>query len=186
MSATFETHRFLLRPREPADYDACLAMDRDPTVVRYVAKPWSNAEEHVTFLRRRIAEAFPAGLGYWSILPKDQKDDFLGWVMLCPTSVARGGIEIGWRLKRAAWGRGIATEAAQPILAQGVATAKLEQVVADIHPDNLGSMRVAEKLGLRFAGMVDYDGEPARRYRITREMYEKVPVGVQRNSKKTT
>lgn len=154
------------------DFDACVAMDRDPEVIRFVGPPWSNDAEHLAFLRRRIAMTYPAGMGYWSAFPQDAPTDFLGWVMLCPTSLGDSGVEIGWRLKRSAWGRGIATEAARPILRQGFATATLEQVVADIHPDNHGSIRVAEKLGLSFTGMVDYAGEAARRYSISRAAFE--------------
>ena len=174
---TFETPRLFLRPRDAGDYDACLAMDRDPEVIRYVGAPWSDEEEHVAFLRRRIAADYPAGLGYWSVFPKEDRSDFLGWVMLCPTSGANAEVEIGWRLKRAAWGRGYATEAGAPILALGFTEAKLDEVVADIHPDNRGSIRVAEKIGLRYAGLVDYDGTPARRYGVTREDFIRPVAG---------
>jgi RimJ/RimL family protein N-acetyltransferase len=168
---SFETPRLVLRPRGPQDFDACLAMDRDPEVIRYVAKPWSNAEEHIAFLTRRLAERFAPGLGYWTIAPKDDPTGFLGWIMLCPCTVAGAEVEIGWRLPRAAWGHGFATEAARPILAQGFRRAAMSWAVADIHSDNHASMRVAEKIGLRFTGMVDGYGDPARRYSITREAF---------------
>lgn len=140
------------------EYDACLAMDRDPEVIRFVGPPWTNDREHQAFLHQRIELSYPEGMGYRSIFPRDDPRNFLGWIMLCPTSVERGGVEIGWRLKRSAWGQGYATEAAV-----------LDNVVADIHPDNVGSIRVAEMIGLLFAGMVDYGGEAARRYRMRRE-----------------
>jgi RimJ/RimL family protein N-acetyltransferase len=170
---SFETARLLLRPRGPQDFDACLAMDGDPEVVRYVAKPWSNAEQHLAFLTRRLAERFAPGLGYWTITPKDDRTRFLGWIMLCPCTVAGAEVEIGWRLPRAAWGRGFATEAAQPVLAQGFRTATMQAVVADIDGRNEASIRVAEKIGLRFTGMVDYPGGPARRYSVTREEFSR-------------
>src|SRR3546814_1884142 len=106
----FETSRLLLRPRTPEDFDACLVMDRDPEVIRYVGAPWSNSDEHVAFLRRRLAERFPTGLGYWAIAPREEPAAFLGWVMLCPCTVAGAEVEIGWRLIRAAWGRGYRSE----------------------------------------------------------------------------
>ncbi|MPZ11412.1 MAG: GNAT family N-acetyltransferase [Kiloniellaceae bacterium] len=168
---SFETARLLLRPRRPEDFDACLALDGDPEVVRYVGAPWRNAAEHLAFLRRRLETSYPPGLGYWAVVPRDDRDRFLGWVMLHPCGVAGAEVEIGWRLNRAAWGRGYATEAAAPILAQGFKHAAMKEVVADIHPDNAASMRVAEKIGLRFTGMADYYGEPARRYSITREEF---------------
>src|SRR3546814_2248697 len=73
----FETSRLLLRPRTPEDFDACLVMDRDPEVIRYVGAPWSNSDEHVAFLRRRLAERFPTGLGYWAIAPREEPAAFL-------------------------------------------------------------------------------------------------------------
>lgn len=154
------------------DFDACLAMDRDPEVIRFVGPLWSNDQEHLAFLRQRITMAFPEGMGYWSVFPQDAPTEFLGWIMLCPTSTGDEGVEIGWRLKRSVWGRGIATEAAAPVLRHGFAAAALAQVVADIHPNNHNSIRVAEKLGLSFAGMVDYGGEAARRYCISRTVFE--------------
>ncbi|MEO3429145.1 GNAT family N-acetyltransferase [Pelagibius sp. CAU 1746] len=182
---TCRTERLILRPRGPADFEACLEMDSDPEVIRYVGPPWSNEEEHRDFLRRRIEARYPPGLGYWSIFAKDDPTRFLGWVMLHPYSVAGAEVEIGWRLRRDAWGRGYATEAAAPVLAQGFAKADMTGIVADIHPDNHGSIRVAEKIGLSFTGMVDHDGEAARRYGIDRATFaaRRAAAGAQPNSK---
>jgi RimJ/RimL family protein N-acetyltransferase len=168
---SFETLRLALRPRDPGDFQACLAMDGDPEVIRYVGPPWCNEQEHYTFLKERIETVCPPGLGYWSVLPKDDPTQFLGWIMLYPCTVAGAEVEIGWRFNRAAWGKGYASEAAAPILAQGFRNAEMTAVVADIHPDNRASIRVAEKIGLGFSGIVLYDGEPARRYSVTREAF---------------
>jgi RimJ/RimL family protein N-acetyltransferase len=169
---SFATARLLLRPRSLDDFAACRAMDRDPEVIRYVGPPWSNEEEHLAFLRRRIETVYPPGLGYWTIAPKEDPLRFLGWVMLCPCTVAGAEVEIGWRLVRAAWGSGYATEAAATILAQGFRSTAMSWVVADIHPENAASLRVAGKIGLRFTGVVDYHGAPARRYSITRAQFQ--------------
>jgi len=171
MMESFETRRLLLRPRRPGDFEACRLMDGDPEVIRYVGAPWSNEAEHLAFLRRRIDMVFPPGLGYWTLVPRDDPAGFLGWVMLCPWDVAGAEVEFGWRLPRAAWGHGYATEAALPILAQGFRNADFSWVVADIHPANHASLRVAEKIGLSFSGLVDYHGEPARRYSLTRDAW---------------
>ncbi len=164
---TLETARLILRPRKPGDFDACLAMDSDPEVIRYVGPPWRDAQEHRAFLRQRMAATYPPGLGYWSVLPKDDPEQFLGWIMLCPCTVAGAEVEIGWRFNHSAWGKGYASKAAAPILAQGFRNAGMTEVVADIDPENRASMRVAEKLGLTFTGTVLYEGKPARRYSIT-------------------
>lgn len=171
---TLETARLILRPRDMSDFEACVALDSDPEVIRYVAAPWRNEAEHLAFLKQRIAMRYPPGQGYWSIFAKQDPTAFLGWVMLCPCHVAGAEVEIGWRLNRAAWGRGYATEAAAPILAEGFAEGDMREIVADIHPDNHASLRVAEKIGLVFTGMVDYHGEPARRHAITRTTFEAI------------
>ena len=46
----FETPRLLLRPRCMEDFDACLAMDRDPDVTRYIQGPWADPEKHRRFV----------------------------------------------------------------------------------------------------------------------------------------
>jgi RimJ/RimL family protein N-acetyltransferase len=176
----FETARLLLRPRRPEDFDACLAMDSDPEVIRYVGAPWRNATEHLAFLRQRLAASYPPGLGYWAVAPRDDPQRFLGWVMLHPCTVAGAEVEIGWRLNRAAWGHGYATEAAAPILAQGFRNAAMAETVADIHPENIASMRVAEKIGLTYKGVVDYQGAPARRYSLTREAFRRADPAARR------
>ncbi|MGD1877533.1 MAG: GNAT family N-acetyltransferase [Kiloniellaceae bacterium] len=179
---SFETARLILRPRALSDFDACVVLDSDPEVIRYIGAPWSNEEEHLAFLRERLTMPYRPGLGYWAVAARNAPDDFLGWVMLCPCSVAGAEVEIGWRLSRAAWGHGYATDAAAPILAQGFKNADMREIVADIHPDNHASMRVAEKIGLTFKGMVDYHGEPARRYTITRDAFSVGPPGQPNNN----
>ena len=92
---TSETPRLFLRPRSAGDFNPCLAIDRDLQMIRYVGPLWSNDEKHVAFLRERIETVYPAGLGYWSIFPRQDRSGFLGWVMLCPTAVAGAEVEIG-------------------------------------------------------------------------------------------
>ena len=76
-------------------------------------------------------------------------------------------VEIGWRLRRAAWGQGLATEAARPLIAHAFDRLKLARIIADIHPDNLGSRRVAEKLGLTPVAAVTKPGTAYLRYELT-------------------
>ncbi|WP_168220351.1 GNAT family N-acetyltransferase [Azospirillum thermophilum] len=165
MLPRLETDRLLLRARTPEDYDACLAMDSVPGMLRYVGAPVSP-EEHARFLTDRFAARFPPGLGYWTILPKQEPAGFLGWVCLLPAE--DGGpvrsAEIGWRIPKPAWGRGYAPEAAAAVLRHARETLSLARVIATIHPDNDQSFRVAEKIGLRFAGGGEYCGEPCVLY----------------------
>ncbi|MCB5204684.1 GNAT family N-acetyltransferase [Neorhizobium sp. T786] len=149
MLPTFETERLLLRPRTMGDFDACLAMDCDLEVTKFILGPWLNSAEHESFLKQRIQHPYGRGLGYWSIFPKHNSDEFMGWVLLTPEDVTAPEIEIGWRLNRKAWGKGYATEAALPILNHAFKTVGINRVIADIDPHNSASIRVAEKIGMR-------------------------------------
>jgi RimJ/RimL family protein N-acetyltransferase len=158
---TFTTARLTLRPRTLADLDACLAMDRDPLVTKFIHGPWADPLAHHAFVEARIRHAYPTGMGYWSILASAR---FIGWILLTPLDLHGPEIEIGWRLVRAAWGRGYATEAARPVLDHAVHTLGLRRVVADIDPANTGSISVAGKLGLVPDGTSLYVGRTVIRY----------------------
>ncbi|WP_339951285.1 GNAT family N-acetyltransferase [uncultured Albimonas sp.] len=169
----FETPRLRLRPRRREDLADCLAMDRDPEVTRWIPGPWDDPAAHEAFVRARIEAEHGEGLGYWVIHERAAPERFLGWILLIPEDpgdavapaggagprpvggadglarAAPGEVEIGWRLARAAWGRGIATEAALPVARHAFATLGLPRLAADIATGNAGSRRVAEKIGMR-------------------------------------
>jgi RimJ/RimL family protein N-acetyltransferase len=95
---------------------------------------------------------------------RDDPESFVGWTLLIPQDALGPEIEIGWRLRREAWGQGLAAEAARPVLRHAFVTLKLPEVVADIDPANAASLKVAEKLGLGLRGTVLHQDKPALRY----------------------
>ncbi len=142
------------------DLDACLAMDRDPAVTRFISGPWTDPVAHRGFVEARIRHPYPSGMGYWLI----GAPDFAGWILLTPLDLAGPEIEIGWRLVRAAWGKGYATEAARPVLDHALRPLRVPEVIADIDPDNAASVAVARKIGLNPAGTMPYAGRTVTRY----------------------
>jgi RimJ/RimL family protein N-acetyltransferase len=164
MQPTFKTDRLVLRPRSLADTEACLAMDRDPEVTRFVSGPWSDPAAHRAFIEARTLGPYAPGLGYWAIRRRDDPGSLVGWALLIPLDTVGPEIEIGWRLRREAWGQGLAAEAARPVLRHAFVTLKLPEVVADIDPANAASLKVAEKLGLGLKGTVLNQDKPALRY----------------------
>jgi RimJ/RimL family protein N-acetyltransferase len=161
---SFATPRLTLRPRVMEDLEACLAMDRDPEVTRFIAGPWDDPVAHRAFVEARIHGRYPPGMGYWTIIAPE---GFAGWVLLTPLDLEGPEIEIGWRLVRAAWGRGYATEAARPVLSHALATLGLAKVVAIINPENARSVGVARKIGMRLAGPTSYQGKQAHLFVAT-------------------
>ncbi len=171
MPATLSTQRLAMTPRSMADLEACLAMDRDPLVTQYIAGPWADPGDHRQFVLNRIRTQYPRGLGYWSVrLHGDSA--FLGWILLIPYDAFAGEVEIGWRFTRATWGHGYAPEAAQAVLEHAFAERGLDEVVADIHPANIASIRVAEKIGMRYVGDRRVDGQPLKSYRAARPAHQ--------------
>jgi RimJ/RimL family protein N-acetyltransferase len=173
----FETPRLQLRPRSLADTEACLAMDSEPDVVRFVPEVLrficgreADAAAHRAFIDERTRGPYPRGLGYWTICPRADANAFLGWVLLIPVDAEGPEVEIGWRLRPSAWGRGYASEAAAVLLPHGLVSLGLPEVVADIDPANLGSIRVAEKIGLRRRGPTP-QWESLVRYALNREEF---------------
>lgn len=167
MSLIFETERLSIRPRTVADFESCLAMDRNPEVTKHIAGPWDDRAAHERFLEDRIQRNFGEGLGYWSIFSKADPGQFLGWILLIPYDGLGPKIEIGWRLNRLAWGKGYATEAAAPFVQHSFSNLKLPEIVADIDPGNIGSIRVAEKIGMKFVGDIHHEGQPLKSYLLT-------------------
>jgi RimJ/RimL family protein N-acetyltransferase len=176
----FETRRLILHPRTLADTDACIAMDREPGVARFIPEilsfvsgPAANPDAHRAFVEARTRGPYPAGLGYWTIRPRSGADGFLGWVMLIPLDAVGPDIEIGWRLHPAAWRQGYAGEAAGPLLRHGLADLRLPEIVADIDPANLASVRVAEKIGMRRSTPEPPSGQTSIRFALTREEFDR-------------
>ncbi|MDP6564784.1 MAG: GNAT family N-acetyltransferase [Alphaproteobacteria bacterium] len=147
-----ETARLLLRPRTLDDLDACLAMDMDAEVGRYLypdGRP--TREQRHQQLLAQMADGGGGGRGsFWTVRWR-QEPEFLGWCGLFPLEQS-GLVEIGYRYVTATWGRGVATEAAARVLDFGFLERRLDPIVAVTHPDNLASQRVLAKIGLRAEG----------------------------------
>ena len=166
----FETSRLKLHQRNLQDLEACLEMDSDAEVMRYMGGLRPPDKRRAEFVAGMNEEVEP-GLGYWSVFTKGSERNFLGWVLLRPLP-GYSDVEIGYRFKRTAWGKGYATEAATAVLNYGFDTVNLDEIVAVIHAENERSQRVIKKLGLISDGMRKaYGGKEIPFYRLTRSQY---------------
>ncbi len=168
--AVLTTQRLRLRPRTMADLEACVAMDLDPDVHRFIYgnRP-PDPVQHRAQLRARIAAAWPAKGGIWVVEWQDAPG-FLGWCGLFPLE-ASGLIEIGYRYVPGAWGQGIATEAARAVLDHGFRDLGFDPIVAVTHPANLGSQHVLEKIGLNARGSAFHYGQWLSFFHLSRTEY---------------
>jgi RimJ/RimL family protein N-acetyltransferase len=84
---TFRTARLVIRPRTLDDIEACLEMDRDPEVTKFISGPWSDPAAHRAFVQGRMRHEYPEGMGYWAVVAPQ---GFVGWVLLTPLDRKRG------------------------------------------------------------------------------------------------
>ncbi len=168
-AAVLTTQRLRLRPRTMADLEACVAMDLDPHVSRFIYRQRPDPAERRAELRARIAAGWPTPGGIWVVEWQDAPD-FLGWCGLFPLEDS-GVIEIGYRYVPSAWGRGIATEAARAVLDHGFRSLGFDPIVAVTHPANLASQHVLAKIGLMPCGMAWYYGQRLYCFRLSRTEY---------------
>ena len=155
--AMLETARLRLRRLRPTDEAALVALDSDPEVMRYVGSPSGvrGPAETLDWSRKKIL-ADHGRQGWWAIEGRDD-GPFHGLGLLLPMP-AGGDVEVGYRLCRASWGQGIATEASGALVEYAFGTVGLARLVAVIYPDNRASRRVLEKLGFVCDGPFEYRG----------------------------
>ncbi|SDP24186.1 Protein N-acetyltransferase, RimJ/RimL family [Klenkia soli] len=144
------TPRLRLRPVRPADGDAVVALHGDPEVMRHLGtgRPVPPARVRGLDLPRLLADHGPVPLGYWAAEDR-ATDAFVGWFELRPmVTDPLVSVELGYRLRRASWGRGLATEGARALVDAVFTGTGTDEVVATTLAVNTGSRRVMEKLGM--------------------------------------
>jgi RimJ/RimL family protein N-acetyltransferase len=152
-SVFLETERLLLRRFTEADIPNLVELDGDPEVMRFINGGRPTPREEV---ENELLPAFLghyeryAGYGFWAAIEKSS-GRFLGWFHFRPDEGAvPGEVELGYRLRRSAWGQGYATEGSRALIDKGFAELGVERVVASTMVVNVASRRVMEKAGLRF------------------------------------
>ena len=147
-----ETTRLRLRRFTPGDVDRLVELDSDPEVMRYITYgvPTPRAVYEDVILPRWFAiyEQTPE-LGYWAAEDAGSSE-FLGWFHLRPDRFDAGEQELGYRLARPAWGRGLATEGAAAVIGHGFTKVGAAKISARTLAGNQRSQRVMRKCGLAF------------------------------------
>ena len=109
------------------------------------------------------------GGGVWAIISK-QTRAFLGWVELGYLEDL-SDVDFGYRLPRACWGQGYATEAGRRLADHAFQDLLIGHLAAFVHPQNLASIRVTEKIGLSCSGVLKGSDVTFNRYVLSRDDY---------------
>lgn len=149
--AVLETERMVLRRFTSADVDALHELDGDPEVMRFLDNGEPTPREVIEAqLARQLAtyQTHP-GYGRWAAIEK-ATGEFAGWFALDPSGPHPDPApELGYRLRRAVWGRGYATEGSRALVAHAFTELGADRVWAETMFVNDRSRRVMEKVGLR-------------------------------------
>lgn len=152
MHIFLETERLLLRRFTRDDVDNLFDLESDPEVMRFLTggpgTPRDEIERDYIPAYLSYYERFE-GYGFWAVIEK-ATGDFLGWLHLRPQpGDPLNQPELGYRLRKAAWGKGYATEGSRALIHKGFTELGVRRVVASTYQDNLGSRRVMEKSGMK-------------------------------------
>lgn len=142
------TPRLTLRDWHEEDRDAFAALHADPDVMADLGGPFDRMRSDTKLDHYRAAYK-REGICRWAVT--DKAGALLGYCGIMPHGADHPlgtHHDIGWRLIRAAWGQGYATEAARAALGDGFTRAGFKEVLAYTVPDNLRSQAVIARLGL--------------------------------------
>ncbi|HEV2107771.1 MAG TPA: GNAT family N-acetyltransferase [Thermomicrobiales bacterium] len=153
MQVFLETERLVLRQFTMDDADHLVELDGDPEVMHFItggrATPREEIEHDILPAFLRYYEWF-AGYGFWAAIEKST-GDFLGWFHFRPKEGSPlDEAELGYRLRKPAWGKGYGTEGSRALICKGFTELGVRRVVAEAMAVNVASRRVMEKAGLRF------------------------------------
>ena len=152
MPPFLETERLLLRRFTAGDADFLYDLDGDPDVIRFTNLDGERAPYALyrdVLIPRNLAyyDKYP-GYGYWVAVLKATGAD-IGWFHFRPARHDPGEIELGYRLRKSAWGKGYGAEGARALIRKGFEELGTSRITATALAANRASVRVMEKCGLR-------------------------------------
>lgn len=198
-----ETERLTIRAWREQDAEEAFAIYGDPEVAQFLS---GVPEESVQTQRESLVQiiraysALALGLGSFPLLtktdgriigavllkPLPRNEHLEDWrrFRLDPSSLpAVHEIEVGWHLRRDAWGQGFATESARAALDYGFSTLGLKEIYAIYYAENIRSARVADRLRMRDLGLTDrFYGVEGRLRSIDDQLWKTLNFGKTGNS----
>ena len=170
MKVIIETERLQLREFSPDDAQSMFDLNADPEVIKYTGdQPFESIDQAKTFLEN-YKDYKKNGFGRWAIITKSDHE-FIGWCGLKLNEEKL--IDLGFRVFRKHWNKGYATEAAKFCLNYGFETLGFDQIIGRVVAENTASIKVLEKLGMRYWKSDTCHGfENARYYCISKARFQ--------------
>ena len=187
MSDFVESARLVLRQFTAHDADLLIELDSDPAVMRYLTggeptMPAARVRDQVIPSVLRTYERWNGRFGLFAAYEKET-GAFIGWFHLRPEPTGpQDEVELGYRLRQDAWGKGYATEGSQALVDKGFLELGVNTVWGETMAVNVASQKVMEKVGMSVVevlptpdDMLDVEGAERGgfRFEITREQWER-------------
>ena len=173
--AILEASRVILRPFRAEDVDLLSELMADQDFMRFSLGVYTR-EQTLGFLEKVLTwerEALPSQFA----VEIKSEGTLLGYCGFFHQDVdGKTEIEIGYRLHPDYWNKGLATEAAIAVRDHAFRDLKLPRVISLIHPENIASRRVAEKIGMALEKHTTFRGFPANVFSLSREQWLKEHV----------
>src|ERR1019366_1850980 len=166
MQVIFETPRLFLSRFTEEDAPLIYKLNSDPEIVKHVHEPvLENENQAKEIVINNILPQYKLNLGRWAVHTKDNYE-FIGWCGL--KYIKETGItDLGYRLLKTSWGKGYATEAAQYTLIYGLRVLTIKLITGMAHVENIASIKVLAKIGMKFSRDEIIDGQPVKVYTLS-------------------
>lgn len=156
-----ETKRLLIRPFQEEDAEIFFKLNQDKGFHLYSITSYLQTDLAST---REWIKKHPFKYGVW----EKETGDLIGMGGLTPWIWEEEElIDITYRFRESAWGKGYGSEVARALVDYGFNKLGLTQITATITPDNMGSKKIVEKLGMKFDKRILLLGVPTELYRLT-------------------
>ena len=161
MTVILETPRLILRQFTEDDVENLFELNSDPEVMRYLTggrgTPREELRDTIIPFHLAVYERLDRR-GTWAA-ESAATGEFLGWFHFRPgPDQDITNLDLGYRLRRAAWNQGYATEGSRALITMGFTDLDVQRVYAHTMAFNAASRRVLEKCGLTFVRTIPYDG----------------------------
>jgi RimJ/RimL family protein N-acetyltransferase len=154
-----ETERLRLREFRPSDAEDFYRIYTDAETMRFQGDLLENYSVEVEryYIGKHIEKYYAAfGFGLWAVILKEN-NRLIGRCGLLRQPVEGGEeTEVSYLIEREFWNQGFASEAASATLKLGFEKYNFQRIVAFIDPRNTASLRVAEKIGMRFERKIEF------------------------------
>ncbi|MEM9548395.1 MAG: GNAT family N-acetyltransferase [Bacteroidota bacterium] len=176
MKKITETKRLILRELNLSDSIHFFKLNSNPEVLKYTGdSPFSSISDAESFLKN-YSDYKINGFGRWAVIEKES-GDFLGWCGLKLNE--ENFIDLGFRFFEKYWGKGYATESAKASLAVGFLDLNINEIIGRAAVDNKASIRVLEKIGMRFWKKDQCKGiTNAVYFKLSKTQYDKQVHGI--------